>query len=224
MRKALATLLLSILCVAMPKGAPSGALPAIVRLWDATRPICTTFAIGPHSFMTAAHCVLEYDEEAPDDTPGVPGFRTLHTPTGEAMKADIIKWDERLDLAVLQVVAAEVEAPLHFSSDSPSVGDAVQLVGFPRMWVRPGGLPITFTDRVAALHVQTDCYGPISSSTPYQTLLQGSGAPGNSGSPVLEGGRVVGLLQCGFPQAIEAAAPWDVLLRWLNSQRIPLRF
>ncbi len=111
--------------------------------------------------------------------------------------------DAGLDLAVLH---GQVGArALRIASHSPLVGDGVDIIGHPFGFERVVGHA-----KVVLLHQFVQGEG-------IKTIFSGLAVgPGNSGGPVLQGGRVVSVLQLGWTSGgFYGGTPWEVMLKAL---------
>ena len=169
-----------------------GALDSIqpLQLTDSRRTFCTAFSIDEAVGMwqTAAHCVLAMQEQGMGFTVG--GY-----------EASAIFVDVDLDLAV--VLSKAKAKAFELSNVAPAVGAAVVVKGFPY------GLPnlIVTTGKIAARNVPITHWGPVD-------ILDLTVAGGNSGSPVLLNGKVVGVLVARFAGSEHAVGvSWETIKR-----------
>jgi S1-C subfamily serine protease len=155
---------------------------------------CTAFAINQveRLWATAGHCA---DAAAKRDWE----MRIAERPA----TAVFVKYDATRDYAILQ---AEVAGrPLLLANVAPQVDDVLVIKGFPY------GLPALAVTRgtLAAKSV------PIP-NRPISDVLDITVAGGNSGSPVLKDGKVVGILWGGFLASPHSLSiPWETLRREL---------
>jgi S1-C subfamily serine protease len=132
----------------------------------------TAFFVAPHTVVTNAHVIAGE-----------------HDITVDGRAAQVALYDPHNDLAVL-VVPSLTEAPLRFASSRPAPLSPVQIVGFPL----DGSRTRTFGA------VEGEITGPARDIYQGPTFLNTMIAlrldvqPGNSGSPVLDDGLVVGVV------------------------------
>ena len=186
-------ILLAVLALALLSVPVSGALDSIqpMQLSDTRRTFCTAFSIDESVGMwqTAAHCVDAAEEAGWEFVVG--GY-----------EASVVFKDAEVDIAV---VLSKAKAPaLTLSKEAPKVGDVVVVKGFPY------GLPrlITTEGKVAARFVPITGWGPVD-------ILDLTVAGGNSGSPVLWNGKVVGVLVAKF-----VGSEHSVSVTWENVKRL----
>lgn len=129
--------------------------------------VCTTTAIGDgHRWLTAAHCV--------DEPVAIKGEI-----------ASVILRDVINDVAFLQTQKVSAP-PLRLATRAPEVEDPVKMIGYPFGWP----FQATVFGSVAALK------GDLWPGEPPYTVFQIAGAPGNSGSAILNSrGEVISVLQ-----------------------------
>lgn len=157
---------------------------------------CTTFSINETEgiWATAQHCVRGAEQRGWGMTiHGVAVITIFHAPEN--------------DLALVQ---GDVHAPaLPLATQAPAVGDRIEIRGFPYGM----GYVVTW-GKVAARNIplQHEPLGLI-----YNDILDVTGAPGNSGSPVLKDGYVVGVLWGGFETPHSIGVPWEVVKRALGA-------
>jgi S1-C subfamily serine protease len=133
----------------------------------------TAFFVGPHEAITNAHVVA--------------GQRDI---TVDAHAATVAYFDPLNDLAVLRVPGL-TETPLRFVRHEPSAGAAISVIGYPLDSSRtgaPGYVEGSLTGLGRDIYNQT-----IYSKT--VEVLEVNINPGNSGSPVLDGGYVAGVIE-----------------------------
>ena len=110
-------------------------------------------------------------------------FVNLHS--GAKVKAQVLGYDEKLDLALLKINANETLTPLPLAnSDSAKIGDWVVAVG------NPFGLGQTVTAGIVSAK------GRVLGAGPYDDFIQTDASinPGNSGGPLFNlDGEVVGI-------------------------------
>jgi hypothetical protein len=179
--------------LALPLSAPAKAtlLDSVMPLQHDGATFCTAFSINEqdHLWLTARHCAAAVLEGDWAITIGYDWAFPVYLSPG------------RDDLAV-------------FQSNLP--GKALALAGAPagvlsevEVWGFPYGLPLTKTHgRVAARNV------PVGPTSGISDLLDVTVAPGNSGSPVLQDGKVVGVVWGKFDSSNHAiSVPYDVVKR-----------
>ena len=181
-------------------GGERGAAPALVAVGDGPADVATGFATGRGRVVTVAHAV-----------PGR-GTVTVRGPDGVARRARVVRRDEALDLAVLAVPGV----PATRSARRPRGLPAARSTRAPRgvaVLVRRGAtvraLAVREQRRVrASIHHAGDArvvHRPV-------LALRAAIAPGDSGAPVVAGGRVVGVVfarshdRAGVAYAVDAAA------------------
>jgi S1-C subfamily serine protease len=163
--------------------APVTASPsAATRLFASVRPlqvvtdaslanICTVSSIGERRWLTAAHCV---EGDAPTYI------------MGEQTTPLVV--DVTADIAVLATPMASLPA-LKMAVTAPVTGDAIAVAGYPLgFW-----FPLYTTGQVAS------AVTVLHPSVPTYMVIQAAGAPGNSGSPIVDArGDVISVLQVGW--------------------------
>ncbi len=130
------------------------------------------FAVAPNLIATACHVVK-----------GAAGIRVHFWAAKVQIPAHAAMCNEQYDIAFVAVPVPEGTATLRFAADAPSQGERIWAWGYPL------GTRIALEPSVAV--------GVVSATeTPNGFLaLDVSGAPGNSGGPVVnEAGEVVGIL------------------------------
>ena len=133
----------------------------------------TAFFVGPHEAITNAHVVA-----------GEP-----HVSVGEH-SASVAYFDPINDLAVLRV-SGPAQAALRFARQSPRTGAAINVIGFPLDGPRTGA-PGYVEGELTGLG--RDIYNQKIFSKTVE-VLEININPGNSGSPVLDGGYVAGVIE-----------------------------
>lgn len=171
--------------------------------------ICTTFLINPKEkvWLTAGHCVGEILEGKDDAHPDTIIWYPLSI---DDDPANVVVADLILDLAVLRTSTIRSVAPLPLSPDEPQAGAPVAIVGFPY------GHPVPYIKPVMILNPRVEnTVAP--EEWPFFTALDGKGAPGMSGSPLVNAqGQVVGIYLGWWQTAygpIGSAVPWQELTR-----------
>lgn len=135
---------------------------------------CTASSIGPGEWLTAAHCVAGYTK-----------FR--YYIMGD--EAHVTKYDAAKDLAKLRTYRASAPA-LKIALRSPEVLDPVLVPGFPLGWKN---IEVAM-GHVSGfqMHYIEEAYWPM-------MMINVTGAPGNSGSPVLNADHeIIGVVQVGW--------------------------
>jgi serine protease Do len=139
---------------------------------------------------------------------GVPGAIQVHFPDGRKRDARLVNVNSTLDLALLDVAAAELPAALVDDSSALRIGELVLAVGHP--WGQRnvvtmgivsglGEVPIPGGDRTAR-YIRSDVRV----------------APGNSGGPLLNArGAVVGITAMIFGGDLTVAIPSQVASAWV---------
>ncbi len=153
--------------------APSDVVKVLADGGCATGSEGTGFYVGPHEVVTNAHVVAGH---------------TLVT-VGGAL-AHVALYDARNDLAVLRVVSPS-EPALALTTRTPHTGAAVRVIGFPLNQTRtlaPGYFEGTLNVTGRDIYDQDLATRPILS-------LEVNINPGNSGSPVLFHGAVIGIVE-----------------------------
>lgn len=149
--------------------------------------MCTAFAIGKGEldgkfitvFGTAAHCVLKEDD--------LTGEVTLARRYVDGKEITVFGGKADLDVAAF---AVEAQYPTLKMGKAPKLGTEIYVAG------HPFGYPAIFVTRGYVANVK----GDLGDFKPYM-LLDVAGAPGNSGSPVLNlKGEVVSVVQIGWDQ------------------------
>jgi hypothetical protein len=146
------------------------ALPSTVAVTCASS-IGSGFFVGPGRVLTNAHVLCGGDE-----TP------TIHLSDGREAPAQVLRKDERLDLALLAVDGVAAPALPLGDAGALRVGDRIMVVGAPKglsFSVTQGGVSNLERIEMGVALVQIDA--PVN--------------PGNSGGPLLDDrGRVVGVV------------------------------
>jgi S1-C subfamily serine protease len=155
---------------------------------------CTAFSINEAEgiWATAQHCVRAAD--AQEWEMKIHGVRVI-----------TIYRDAGHDLALVQ---GDVYAPaLPFALRAPARGAVVEVRGFPYGF--PG---LVITHGAIAARMIPLKHQPLGMI--YNDILDLTVAGGNSGSPVLESGYVVGILWGGFTRSPHSiSVPWEVIKR-----------
>ncbi len=155
-----------------PVGGPPGVVKVFATGGCANASEGTAFYVRPSIAVTNAHVVAGH----------------LHVSAGGA-PATVVAYDAGDDLAVLRV--ARAGAPLALSSATPTRGQRLDLVGYPLNAARTL-TPAYMEGPTTAL--SRDIYGgQLKARTFY--VLEARVEPGNSGSPVLAGGRAVAVVE-----------------------------
>ena len=176
------------------------------RLRGAFTNICTVGSINEskHYWLTAAHCIANVDLK--------------YYVMGEEVK--VVMRDVKNDLAILQTVQAKVPA-LKLAPQGLKAEDDVKMYGHPFGFAYP-----IFSKGFVmhpALDIGNDGASEEGDNTVF-TILQMVGAPGSSGSPVLNVlNEIVGVVQIGFgvrlfdePQfgVVMGSVPYDILVQY----------
>lgn len=159
---------------------------------------CTTFSINraEHLWATAGHCVAFAIENNIDMHIG-----------GSWVIVVYAVLNPTADWAVLQSGASG--PALILASSAPKTGDAIEIRGFPY-----GTGDVVQTKGYVGAHQAPPIEGE---AYPISDVLDVTVAPGNSGSPVLRKGRVVGLLWGRFRTSEHGLAiPWEALRQHLS--------
>ncbi len=133
----------------------------------------TAFFVAPHEVVTNAHVVA--------------GHTTV---TVAGSLAQVALFDPVNDIAVLRV-PARTEAPLRFSNRVPAQGTPVQVIGFPLNATRtgsPGYVEGEITGQGRDIYNRDLITRTV-------LALEVNVQPGNSGSPVLTGAFVAGIIE-----------------------------
>jgi S1-C subfamily serine protease len=133
----------------------------------------TAFFVGPHMAITNAHVVA-----------GQPHIDV------DGQVATVAYFDPTNDLAVLRVPGL-TETPLRFVRHSPSAGTTINVIGFPLDGTRTGAPGYVEGDLTG---LGRDIYNQKIFAKTVE-VLEVNINPGNSGSPVLEGGYVAGVVE-----------------------------
>ncbi|MHB1905318.1 MAG: CvpA family protein [Acidimicrobiales bacterium] len=156
--------------------APVGGPPGIVKVFAtggcANASEGTAFYVRPTLALTNAHVVAGH----------------LHVTAGGA-PATVVAYDATDDLALLRV--ARPGAPLALSSATPARGRRLNVVGYPLNGARTL-TPAYMEGTTTAL--SRDIYGGHLEARTF-VVLEARIEPGNSGSPLLAGGRAVAVVE-----------------------------
>jgi len=168
----------------------------VMSIHEGTRRVGTGFVVkteGSNVFIVTAAHVIEGDP-----TPKI----ELFTQQNMTVNAAVLKQDLRYDLALLKVESRQRPMVLELeSSPMPRVGDEVITIGFPRS----GG---------AWLLSRADLSGRDGADL---VLSGGAIDEGNSGGPVIKGGKVVGVVhavQGKFAKAMPVSVVTGMLEGW----------
>ncbi len=177
MLQSLATAILGTILVLAPfAGLPTASIQPlqVANASGVENTICTTFSINEESksWGTAAHCVLQQDDE------GVLHNRPVRI-GGHSTKVMLV--NPKLDIAVLQ---AEVSAPAIPVGKRPALGDTVRVYGY--MW---GAFsPTLFKGDIANVNIEAEGQ--------HFMLFDMRVGGGHSGSPILDStGAVISVMQ-----------------------------
>ena len=196
----LLVLLLLVATIACAHPIPPVVAPAPARPFDGIasiegdgRVFCTAFAVAENTWATAAHCAIFALQ-----LKGQGVFVTI-----DGTYAEVIAVDGIWDLATMH---SKYSGPvLGLSDQAPVVGDVVVIKGFPY-----GMGPAATQGHVAALNVPIEGYH-------MSNILDITVAGGNSGSPVLLNGKVIGILWGGFNESPHSlAVPYEATVRFLR--------
>ena len=171
-------MLLALAVATVAAGRPTSV--SVYPLQSDGRNVCTTTSIDDvrHYWLTAAHCI---DGDV----------------TGLTIKGDpilVIVRDVPNDIAILQTPVASAPA-LKLARKAPKVEDAVRVVGYPLGMV----FQVTVRGFVAAVNGTIEEHTEEGAVTQHFTLFNLTGAPGNSGSSIVNvRGEVVSVLQVGW--------------------------
>lgn len=155
-----------------PVGSPVGVEKVLAIAGCATTSEGTAFFVTPALAVTNAHVVA--------------GHRDI---TVGGVAATVVAYDAQSDLAVLRVRAAQ--APLITSTATPAKATRLSVVGFPLDASRT--LTAAYMEGTTAA-LSRDIYGNDLAVRTF-LVLEAQIEPGNSGSPVLDGGQVVGVVE-----------------------------
>jgi len=154
----------------------------------------TTFVVAPGLVVTNAHVVA--GESHVD----------VVTSSG-AVASTVVLFDPQLDVAILRVPGLQ-SRPVSLDAEPAAVGTHAAVVGFPENGARtaqPAGVAESF------LAQGRDIYGGSLVTRPIYAVTA-TVLPGNSGSPLVAGGRAIGMVfsrsltQTDLAYAIEASA------------------
>jgi len=179
-------LLLAGAAIGRATGGPAGAAPGLVTIGEGPTKVATGFAIAPGRVVTVAH-VLEGDAT------------TVRGADGVARRGTVVRRDDALDLALLAVPGLRA-AP---SFSGPATRVLVRRDG------APAALPARVVRRITA---RVRIAGAAGSSRRSALELAAAPAAGDSGAPVLSGGRVAGVVfarsreRAGVAYAVDAGA------------------
>jgi S1-C subfamily serine protease len=187
-------------------------LRSISVLQTAGRNMCSVTAINKEYYLTAAHCV-------------VAAFPTAENPTVDSTPNDDLTIDGRpahlldvnvlQDLAVLQVPGADRPA-LKLAKIAPRLLDAVTVAGHPFGW----DIPTVMVGTVANVSGRFTTDPSDFPFTKRYMILQVSGAPGNSGSSVVNARmEVISVIQISWGRSFEpvmGSAPYAELVKFAS--------
>lgn len=190
-----AVLLLSTTSLTAPN--PSRLLDSVTTLQYNGRNACTTTSINQDKafFLLAAHCF---------------GANATDRLTIDGQSVRIMKLDVARDLAVVMLRGTKRPA-LKLAKTAPDYLDEVFVAGHPFGWTEP----TIFKGLVASPSLQFDDEEGSPFSKPYM-ILQVAGAPGNSGSSVVNSKmEIVGVVQIGTSKSFSSvmgASPYADLV------------
>ncbi len=212
MRRILASLVLLCLLAAPLAAAlnPYTYLKSVSVLQTAGRNMCSVTAINKEYYLTAAHCVVANfpTAEAPlvDETPN-------DNLTIDGRPAYLLDVNVLQDLAVLEVPGADRPA-LKLAKVAPRLLDKVTMAGHPFGW----DFPTVMVGTIAAVRLRFTTDPSEFPFTKHYMILQLSGAPGNSGSTVVnEKMEVVSVIQISWGRAFEpvmGSSPYTDLVKF----------
>lgn len=168
------------------------------------RNMCTVGSIRDHYFVTAAHCVEVWmaDDTNPFEAAPIDEIDDAPRFVNGAL-LEVVGHDHTNDLAV--VYTPDLKLPALKLGHAVTFGDQLIVAG------HPFGLSSIFVTygHVSNPHARLD-----GDDTRFYMMFNVAGAPGNSGSPVLDSdGKLVSVLQIGFggysPET--GGATYDVL-------------
>ena len=133
---------------------------------------CTTFPIGRNRWVTAAHCVMKYDDEG-EMTDVVDLSHDYQAGTIPLSPTFI---DLTRDLAGMAAKQDWLRPVFKLSSRVPEAGDEISIFGFPLGYSEPH----YFHGYIAAP------YHSFAEGDPFYTSFDMEGCGGNSGSPVVD--------------------------------------
>lgn len=159
----------------------------------AYRNICTVTGINEakHYWLTAAHCVSD----------------PTYTYTIEQDVVEVMMLDIYNDLAVLRTTNQTVPA-LKLSKRYPRLGDKVAVFGFPFGW------PSVVYSPGVVMNTRIQPWPEEEEWNNYWMIISAQGAPGNSGSSVLNNkDEIIGVVQIGWGRSwsVLGASPTDIL-------------
>lgn len=167
--------------------------------------MCTTSSINEKKdyWITAAHCVLGMNEA---------GETVVEDRLIEGTRVFVTEYDRQLDLAVLTAPQMDVKA-IKLASRQPLVGDKVLIAG------HPFGYPSLFLTQGSVANLDSVLDGdPYDPTTQHFMVYEGAGAPGNSGSPVMNSkGEMISVLQIGWGRSFSpmmGGSTWRNLVRF----------
>jgi S1-C subfamily serine protease len=195
----------------------------------------TAVCVSPSGLLlTCAHCVAEDDEE--------PSWDTLHWllfASGRTVAARCVAWDERRDLALLRIVAAQQsDAPDGGTEDTfpyvqvaeagSSPGDNLVCVGHPGsedLEVEEAGVKTGYD----VLHLSTGAFRGYAEGQDLQDNSEIGALQhdcwtywGHSGAPLFErrSGKLVGLHSSWDDEtAMRRGVAWEAIVGFMDEQR-----
>jgi S1-C subfamily serine protease len=195
-RPLLAAFLTAFLAFTPIYGMAERPLKSVLPLQFEGRTFCTAFSINEQDgyWATAGHCA-HYAHEL--------WVRTSTPSTIARYPAIIVYIDKAYDVAVFQTKAKAVA--LKLSKKAPEVRDALEVIG------HPYGNDNTVTRGILSARHEL-IYHPSYHTIMPSDVLDITTAGGNSGSPVLKNGKVVGVLWGGYTASPHSlAVPWEAL-------------
>lgn len=185
-------------------------LRSVSVLQTAGRNMCSVTAISKEYYLTAAHCVVATFPTA--EAPAVDATPSENL-TVDGLPAIVADVNVLQDLAVLRVVGSRRPA-LKLAEKAPRYLDRITMAGHPFGW----DAPTVMVGTVAAPYLQFTKDPAEFPFTKHYMILQVSGAPGNSGSSVVNEKReVVSVVQISWGRSFESvmgAAPYAELARF----------
>ena len=161
---------------------------------------CTVFAVGPHQWVTAGHCIHgKQDYEVGEDARG-------------GVPVTVIFVDAERDLAGLVDRSNYRHGVLTLALREPQIDDDVVTAGYPYGLIKilASGHVMTMAVHMRSPHETEQWY----------TYMNLSFCPGQSGSPVVtRGGLLVGVLQTFLASpcaSVAGVAPWGELSHFLD--------
>jgi serine protease Do len=172
--------------------------PSVATVGDDTQSLGSGFVAQANAVVTAAHVVAA----AKSQVSVVIGSRRY--------PARVVRSDAGLDLALLQVSAGSMPAPLPIAASAPRVGEWIVVLG------NPFGSGVT-----ATVGIVSGAPGAIAEPALVQRIqINAAVNPGNSGGPICNArGEVIGVASSFLPagQGLAFATSAQQLRAFLNS-------